>query len=73
MYICMNVVENEFHFVVVCPFYRDLRCSILPHFYCTWPTINRFEALMQTKQKGILNKLSKFVYHALEKRKLYMS
>ena len=69
----MNVIENEFHFVLVCPFYRDLRNKILPRYYCTWPTITKFQSLMQTKQSGVLNKLAKFVYHAFAKRKLNMT
>ena len=69
----MNVIENEFHFVLVCSFYRDLRNKILPRYYCTWPTITKFQSLMQTKQSGVLNKLAKFVYHDFAKRKLNMT
>ena len=38
----MNMVEDEFHFVLVCPAFRDLRKDILPIYYCTWPTTTNF-------------------------------
>ena len=34
----MNAVEDEYHFVLVCPFYRQLRLEILPKYYCRWST-----------------------------------
>ena len=27
-----NVVKNEYHFMLVCPLYRDIRNEILPHY-----------------------------------------
>ena len=38
----MNMLEDEFHFVLVCPAFRDLRKDILPKYYCTWPTTTKF-------------------------------
>ena len=29
----MNTVEDEYHFVLVCPFYRDIRVRCLPRYY----------------------------------------
>ena len=56
----MNVTENEFHFVLVCPFYRDLRIKLLPCYYYTWPTVTKFKLLMQNKQCGVVKKLAKY-------------
>ena len=64
----MNVVENEFHFVLICPFYRDLRNQILPRFFCSWPTLHKFVTLMQNKQSGVNKKLAKYVFLATRKR-----
>ena len=38
----MIKVEDEFHFVLVCPAFRDLQKDILPRYYCTWPTTTKF-------------------------------
>ena len=33
-YCQMNVIESEFHFLLVCPAYRHIRISVLPKYYC---------------------------------------
>ena len=37
-YCNMNILEDEFHFLLVCPAYKDIRTSILPNYYRCWPT-----------------------------------
>ena len=34
----MNMVEDEHHFLLVCPAFRDFGKAILPGYYCIWPT-----------------------------------
>ena len=38
-----NVVENEFHFLLACPYYIDLRRKYLPAYYCSWPSLHKFK------------------------------
>lgn len=64
----MKVLENEYHFTLVCPRYHDLRRAILPKYYCNWPTNHKFVGLMKSSQSGVLFKLAKFVYLATEVR-----
>ena len=64
----MNVVEDEYHFRLVCPMYRELRKKYLPSFYCRWPSKNKFIKLLNDNQVSVLKKLAKFVYIANEKR-----
>ena len=42
---CNTNVENEYHFMLVCPLYRDIRNEILPHYYSVWPNQRKFETL----------------------------
>ena len=65
----MNVVENEFHFLLVCPLYRQLRCEYLPRYYWRWPSLTKFRLIMGSKQISINSKLAAFIYKAMEKRK----
>ena len=65
----MNMVENEYHFVLVCPAYNDLRRQYLPPHYCRWPSKNKFINLLKDCQTSIIKRISKFVYFAMEKRK----
>ena len=67
----MNVVENEYHFLLVCPFYREIRYRCLPNYYCSWPSIQKFRNIMTSSQKSIINKLAKYLYLATCKRDTY--
>ena len=65
----MNMEEDEFHFLLVCPTYRNLRNTVLPSYYCRWPTITIFKLLLFNSSKITLQRLAKFVYLAFEHRK----
>lgn len=60
----MNAIEDEYHFLLVCPLYIDLRRKFLKPHYCHWPNINKFDSLMSTTSTKIILKLSKFIYYA---------
>ena len=42
IYCNMNVIESEYHFLLICPLYNDIRTKYLPRYYFTWPTVNKF-------------------------------
>ena len=54
----MNKIEDEFHFLLVCPKYRDLRCKYFKRYYCHWPTLYKFENIMLSKSNKVLFKFS---------------
>ena len=64
----MNAIENEYHFLLVCPFYRSLRKKYLPTYYCHWPNLNKFKMIMTSPQISTINKLGKYLYHAFTLR-----
>ena len=64
----MNEVETEYHFLLVCPFYRDIRHRILPKYYCHWPNMNKFKYLLKTLQSSTLRQLAKYIYEANVRR-----
>ena len=49
----LDVIENEYHFIIICPLYRQL---------------NTFKQLMQNDKLSLLRKLSKYIYMANTKR-----
>ena len=67
----MNQIENEYHFLLVCPFYNELRTKFLPRYYCVWPTINKikFISIMQSSNKSRIIRLAKFIYFAVRANK----
>ena len=64
----INAIENEFHFLLVCPFYRELRQKYLKPFYCRWPTLNKFDRIMSSTNKNEILSLSKYLYFATKLR-----
>lgn len=64
----MGSIENEYHFVLVCPFYRDITKESLPKYYNTWPTQQKIINLMTSPQTAVLKQLAKYAYLANVKR-----
>ena len=68
----MNVIESEMHFLLICPRYIDIRKRFFsPYFspyFCHWPTINKFENLLSTKNSKKLNNLAKYLFSAFKER-----
>ena len=63
-------VECEYHFLLVCPFYRELRQKYFKPYYWHWPTINKFEDLMTKTNRKIILNVAKFLYDASNLRKI---
>ena len=64
----MNVVETEYHFLLACPKYRELRHKYFKRYFCHWPNLNKFESLMSSQCTKTINNLAKFVYYAFQLR-----
>ena len=56
-----NVVENEYHFVLVCPAYRSVRTHFLPTYYCSWPNKYKLEHLLKAANKNLTIKLYNYL------------
>jgi hypothetical protein len=48
----MNVVENQYHFVLVCPAYRSVRTHFLQTYHCSWPNVYKLEHLLKAANKN---------------------
>jgi hypothetical protein len=64
----MNMIESEYHFLLACPFYRELRHKYFKPYYCQWPNLRKFETLMSSKSTRVLLNLAKFLYFANKTR-----
>ena len=69
----INVIEDEYHFLLVCPAYRDIRVNTLPKYFCSWPSKQKFVKLLTETQAATLKKIGKFLYLANEKRKTLLN
>ena len=54
----LNDIEDEFHFVLVCPDYINLRNAYIPKYYSNRPSVLKFIELVQTNNTSMLIKNS---------------
>ena len=64
----MNCIEDEYHFLLVCPVYRDLRQKYLKKYYYTWASINKFKLLLTSKSETIIKQLGHYLIQAFQRR-----
>ena len=57
----MNKIENEYHFLLVCPHFRELRSKYLKPYFCRWPTLCKFAQLLSSTSKTTTFRLAKFI------------
>ncbi len=62
----MNVVESEFHFLLICPKYNILRRLYVPH--RAWPTLQYFHKLLSSENKKTIINTAKFIMYATQCR-----
>ena len=60
----MNVLEDEYHFLHVCPKYRNLRQKFFKRYFCHWPNISNLKNLCQHIKKSIAYNVAEFIYYA---------
>ena len=63
-----NDIEDEFHFVLVCPDYINLRNDYIPKYYSNRPSVLKFIKLIQTNNIYLLIKLSMYCIKAFALR-----
>ena len=62
-----NDLEDEFHFVLICPFYQELRTTYIKRYYTNNPSMYEFLDLLNSKGKYLKN-LALFIIKAFEIR-----
>lgn len=63
-----NDIEDEYHFVLICPIYMDLRLKYISRYYRNHPSVYKFIQLLNTDKPKDINNLSYYVYHAFKVR-----
>ena len=70
---CQLGIEDEYHFVLVCPFYDELRNMYLPHCYCHHRNIHKFKSLLCSSNNQLLFYFCKFLFNSYEKRQSFVN
>lgn len=61
-------IEDEYHFVCVCPAYNSLRSKYIPAYYRRQPSVHKFMNLLQSVNKKYVYNVAMFIFHALKLR-----
>ena len=56
----LNDIEDEFHFVLKCPYYNDVRNALIPNYYRIRPNMFKFIKLLNSSNKTVLRKLAMY-------------
>ncbi len=65
---CVNIVENEIHFMFCCPMYSDLRLQLIESKYFSRPSKFRLAVLLTSEKKNTMINVGPFLYRAFERR-----
>lgn len=62
-----NDIGDEFHYLLICPTFATERNTLLKPYYFRRPNIITYKELLNTRNKIVLSKLSKFVQIIMNK------
>ena len=65
-------LEDEFHFILECTRYIDLRNSLIPKYFRSRPNMYKLIELFSSDSKNLLRKLSLYVFKAFKAREQYV-
>ena len=61
-------VEDEFHFILICPYYIDIRRQFIKPYFYNRPSVYKLTQLLDTKNTKMLSNLGKYLIHACARR-----
>ena len=64
----LNVTEDEYHFLLVCPIYNNLRKKYIKEKYYVNPNAFNFSRLLKTSNVEEIKNLSIYIFHAFVHR-----
>ena len=64
----LNQIEDEYHFLMICPKFYHLRRLYFKPYFCRWPTLQKFQTLMTSINRKMLIDIAKFIYFASKGR-----
>lgn len=65
----LRVVEDEYHFLLCCGAYKDLRELYLPNKYYVYPSVHKFIILLATQNDVLIRTVASYLHYAFKRRK----
>ncbi len=69
--VCM-ILEDEYHFVLECPLYADLRKTYIRRYFWNRPSMFKFIELVTSENNIVCRRLAMFVHKAFAVRNLLL-
>ena len=63
-----NDIEDEFHFILTCPLYENIRQVYIKLYYCRNPSMYKFIQLLKNENTTHLKNLAKYIIEAFKLR-----
>ena len=63
-----NEIEDEYHFILICPSYKEIRNKYVCEYYWKAPSMWKLVQLLNSHDLNALKSLGKFLYFATSKR-----
>ena len=70
---CTDMIENEVHFLLVCPLYSDIRHQYIPEKFTRRPSLAKLSILLASANQNLCANVALFVYHAFKARSLFIA
>ena len=67
-----NDIEDEYHFILICDRYNDIREKFISNFYFKRPSVVKLLSLLNSTKKSILVNLGKYISIATERRNSFI-
>ena len=65
---CINCVEDEYHFMLICKVYDDLRRKYMMPKYYLAPNLHKFYILMSSKNEIVIRSVAMYLFYATARR-----
>lgn len=59
--LCFEDIGDEFHYIMVCKCFDEVRKQYIPNFYRNNPNVLKYYSLFSTKKLSLLNNICKFI------------
>jgi len=69
----LDQVENELHFILICPMCDDLRRRYIAIDSINTPTVDNLYDLMSNHNELIVKHLASYIYYALQRRREFLT
>ena len=65
---CRDAIESEYHFLLVCPLYDQIRETYIPRKFYEVPSINKFNILMASRNEALIRCVATYIYYGMKLR-----